>query len=476
MRDEPWSLVIALHFLLVAASIPSVLVQRRGKPVGALSWIFALIMLPGVGLFLWWLLARTHLTRKRRRRFRAGRIMSGEFSLLARSLPQAPQDRISLLPLPHLPRELDDSVFPATSYNDVRLLVDATIAYEQMLSAIEQARHHIHVLFYIWQADETGGRFRDALARKAREGVEVRLLFDDYGSPRLRGRFMSSLRETGAKVAPFMPLRLNIVPAYNFRNHRKLVIIDGRVGFAGGINIGDEHLRAWHDCAIRIEGPALDQLQEVFADDWYFATRENLAEAAYFGKWHNGASGGPGSASVAVVASGPDTRHNAMHDLVFFAINETRKRLWLMTPYFIPSASMMTALRTAVYRGVDVRIIVPEKSDVPLVRRASRSYYADLLEVGVRIFEYRPVTLHAKAIVFDEHLALIGSANLDTRSFRLNFEASCFIGSVDFNRELAEVIERDLSNSHEILLEDIERLPWSSQVIDSAAHLLSPLL
>ncbi len=476
-----WTWLSWVALLLGLLSIPSVLVRRRGRPLAALSWILALVSIPAVGLVAWWLIGRSHLERKRRRKRRMSAAMSQRFETLHELLDEPPCDRPTLLPLLRLPDELADSVFRPTTGNRVELLRDGPIAFEAMEQAIARARHHIHALFYIWNDDETGRHFRDLLADKARDGVQVRVLCDAVGARILGRRLSAPLREAGAQIACFnAPRWLSRRPGLNFRNHRKILVVDDEEGFVGGFNIGDEYRRDWRDRGVRLEGPAVDQLQEIFADDWYFATTENLADEEHFGKWTAVRSAEPGcneiDAACAVVASGPDTRHNAMHDMLFVAINRTVERLWIATPYFIPSPAIMAALRAAVYRHVDVRLLLPGKSDIPLARRAARSYYPELLDVGVRIFEYQPTVLHAKSALFDDDLALIGSANLDHRSFRLNFEVSCFIGGPELNGALTELFLADQQQSVEADPIAMRRRPWHTKVVDGAAHLLSPLL
>lgn len=462
--------------VLSLASVPSVLVQRAGRPMSALSWILGLLAFPPGGLLLWWLLGRTHLRRARRKRRAAvGQLTEKLTGLRSAMVCPSLSSTTRMFPMRTLPAEFQHAVFPATCGNSVTLLHGAQQAYPQMMAAARTATHHIHMLFYTWNRDSVGTEFLDLLAQQARRGIQVRILCDAMGSPDMTQDFAEALVREGGQVGLFLPPRwISAAPTLNFRNHRKLMIVDGKLGFTGGINIGDEYLGDWLDLAVRLTGPVADQLQEVFADDWYFATGENLAEADYFGQWEPFPS--PNDASCSVIASGPDALDNAMHDSLFMALNAAQTRIFILTPYFIPSLPILTALRTSVFRGVDVRLMVPANSDVPLVRYAARSFYADLIRAGVRIFELQGSMLHAKALILDQHLALIGSANMDNRSFRLNFEASTFIESTEFNRSLSHVFHQLLANCRELSQEDVDRQRWSEKVIDAAAHLLSPVL
>ncbi len=471
-----WPQITLGGWAVAVASVPSVLVNRRGQPQSALAWLLGLFALPLFAVPLWWLLGRQHLERRRRKRRSATAIIAPRLEGLKSRL-EPPPSQTALLPLRHLPADLAPSVFPATSHNEVDILPGGEDAFAAMERAIESATHHVHALFYIWKNDKTGRRFRDLLIDKAKAGVEVRVLVDAFGSPVMATRFSRALRKAGARVARFLPPGLFSLPRINFRNHRKILAVDGKVGIIGGFNIADEYRMRWRDMGLCIRGPAVDQLQEVFADDWYFATNEDLADPSYFGCWDGPDLNHDTHASCAVVASGPDERYGLIHDALFIAINKTERRLFVTTPYFIPSRAIAAALRAAAFRGVDVRIMLPgNASDVPLVRFASRSYYPELLDVGVRILEYQPTMLHSKTLVFDDKLVLIGSANLDSRSFRLNFEASCFVGGEATNRSLAQTFERDTEKCHEVRLADLEGRAWPLKLAEATANLLSPLL
>ncbi len=475
-----WSVLVTGTYLLAIISIPSVLLQRRGHPQSAIAWLLILFALPLLGLILWWVLGRKHLTRKRRRRRKSTDRIAHELSRLRSDLPSLPEASWELLSLRRLPPDEAQWVFPPTFNNSVRLLRDADEAYPAIEAAIESATNHLHILFYIWNDDATGRHFRDLLIEKVKQGVEVRVLCDAVGSPRAGGRLMRPLVEAGGKVGVFLPTHVFKRNRYwNFRNHRKLVIADGCRGIVGGLNIGDEYTHDWHDTALEMRGPVVDQLQEVFADDWFFTTEEDLTTRRYFGcftaekdkDW-----GVDNNAVCGVVASGPHTRHNLTHDALFIALTQASRRVWITTPYLIPNPSIRAALRTAVYRGVDVRVLLPEFGDSRIPHWASRSYYPELLGAGVRIYEYQPCYLHAKSAVFDDDLAVVGSANIDIRSFRLNFEVSCSVRSAALCSELATLFEQDLENSRELDYEEFENRSVSLKLLESTAQLFSPLL
>jgi cardiolipin synthase A/B len=460
--------------VLALVTVPSVLLQRQGRPTAALSWLFALFAVPYLTVPAWWFAGRTHLGRRKARRKHAASRFTGA---LAGTRTRPAPALSGVFPVLELPAELLQAAFPPSAGNRARLLVDAAVAYDAWERAIAAARDHVHLLFYIWNDDETGRRLLAALRAAVARGVEVRVLYDDVGTSRGRRTF-AGLVKAGGQARPFMPLRFRFIgPEINFRNHRKLLVVDGRQAFLGGINVGDEYL-TWHDVAVQVEGPAVDQAQEVFCDDWYFTTDENLAAPRYFGCWEEAPEDPAeptGDVDCAIVASGPTEAVNATRELVFMAITEARRRLWIMTPYLILDSALVLALRAARYRGADVRVIVPARSDIWLIRRASRSFYPDLVAAGIRVFEY-PGMVHAKTMIVDEHLTMVGSANMDTRSFRLNFELTGFFASDRLNTALSKVCEADFAKSREVQLDEISDRASFTRMVDAAAHLLSPIL
>ena len=460
--------------VLTLLTVPSVLLQRQGRPQAALSWLFALFALPYLAIPAWWFAGRTHLGRRKARRKHATNRFTGA---LAGARPRPTPELSGVFPVLDLPAELRLAVYPPSAGNRARLLVDARAAYDAWEQAIREARDHVHLLFYIWNDDATGRRLLAALRDAVARGVEVRVLYDDVGTSRGRRTFAELIR-AGGKARAFMPLRFRFFgPEINFRNHRKLLVVDGRKAFLGGINVGDEYL-GWHDVAVQVEGPAVDQAQEVFCDDWFFTTDENLAAPRYFGCWDEVPAdpGEPtGDVDCGIVASGPAEVVNATRELVFMAITEARKRLWILTPYLILDSALVLALRAARYRGADVRVVVPARSDIWLIRRASRAFYPDLVAAGIRVFEY-PGMMHAKTMLIDEHLTMVGSANMDTRSFRLNFELTGFFASDRLNAALGAVCEADFAKSREVQSAEIRDRPSFTRMVDAAAHLLSPIL
>ena len=321
-------------------------------------------------------------------------------------------------------------------------------------------RDHIHLEYYTWEPDRVGRRFRDLLCDKARGGLEVRLLVDAIGSARFGRRFARPLRDAGVQFARFNPISLaRLRPdLVNFRSHRKIVVCDGRVGFTGGINVSDDHAesvkgtQAWRDTHLRIEGPPVCDLQLAFFEDWHFATGSAPSGRGYFPDQRPG----PAGPWVQILASGPDEDSHAIEKFCFAAIAGAQRRVLVTTPYFVPTEPLLLAFATAALRGVEVQILVPQHSDSWLVTAAARSYFEELVRGGVRIHEYASSMLHAKALVVDD-LALVGTANMDNRSFRLNFEIAAVLYDPRFAASLAEVFQADLRRAVEYRLRTARR-------------------
>lgn len=471
----PVTVQLALGIAITLVDVVAVVVAiSRGQGVErTLAWILAILAFPGLGGVVYLLAADPRvrpLTRRKRLRARAVR------DQLAR-LPGNPPVRLEECAI--LPLAAAVTSMAPTAGNQVDLLADAPGAFAGIEEALKGARTYIHAEYYIIRRDETGSRFLEILAERARAGVQVRLLYDALGSMGVDARRLRDIRQAGGRVAAFLPLNpLKRRWSVHLRNHRKLIVVDGVVGFTGGMNIGDEYAgRArrkggenFHDSHLRLEGPVVRDMEQVFREDWSFATGELFhAPAAH-------PASAAGSAWVSLIPSGPDQEPNASSMIYFAGIGAARERLYLTTPYFIPDEPTLRALQAAAYRGVDVRLLLPRRCDVALVRYAARTYYPALLRSGVRIFEYKPSMLHAKSLVVDGAWGLVGSANLDLRSFRLNFELSAAVVCPSFARGLEARFLADLEASQEVFARSLgSRWGWS-RFRDHLARLLSPLL
>jgi cardiolipin synthase A/B len=454
-----WS--VATFELVALLSVPSVLLHRRGRPSAALSWLLALFALPALGTFLWWAFGRTRIEKRRRTTAAKRR----EFAELRGNFGRpgaTPFDRL----FPE--RAFGDGVF-TSACNRVSLLADGPAFFSAVEARIRAARHSIHITVYIFRNDATGQRIWQLLEERSRAGVKVRVLVDGFGTGR-SGWLVERAAATGIQLAVFLPERFRpfYAPRVNFVNHRKIVVIDNEVAFTGGMNFAAEYAGTWRDLMIQVQGPSVGALEYVFFEDWYFATSEVLEAPPLSCESTLGLA-------VATIASGPDSEPWIL-DAYFIFITQATTRVWIATPYFIPSPPVVEALRTAAGRGVDVRVIVPARSDVSVVAWAARSYYRNLLEAGVQIFEYQGPMLHAKALVQDERLLSVGTANIDSRSFRLSFEVSCFVESEALCQDLSLWLTGLMDDSTSVTLSDLEQKGTLVKLVESAAHLFSPIL
>jgi cardiolipin synthase len=468
-----WIPLLTFALLVWVGILAVTIVLQRRSAAATLAWLFALVFLPVVGLVVYRLIGPLRLERKRAERNvsrRAVQEVLAAHAVLSEHLEEHQQ-------LARLAIGLGEAAPLRAQAVDVYL--DGDSAYTALLAAIAAAQHHVHLEYYIWEPDKFGTELRDALVARAKAGVEVRMLVDGTGSSGLRKRWYAPLREAGVEVAVFNPVRLRSIRLRrpDFRTHRKIVVCDGRVGFTGGMNITDFHSAArsatyWRDTHVRISGAAVWALQRLFTEDWNYAAGRicEINEHTFPQPTSDGEH------LVQVVGSGPDTGAFAIHKTIFTAINQSTDRLWMTTPYFVPDEALLTAIISAGLRDVDVRLIVPKRGDSRLVDLAARSYFPELLLAGVRVYEYETRFIHAKTIVCDDDVAIIGTANLDNRSFRLNFEVAAFVYGTPTNATLAEAFMRDLRDSRELARGDFERQPFLQRLGQASARLLSPLL
>ncbi len=482
MSVSAWTILGLLHYIPTALVIEHIL-RRPREPRGMLAWILALLLVPYVSLVLYLLMGYVPIERKvKRRRKRRSQIASTlkrqtEDAVASFDVRDVPDLDPAQRAVVRLATRLSDSA--VTRGNDVTIYNDAEATFLAMSLAIEAAQSHIHMQYYIFAADETGHAVRDLLARKAREGVEVRLLLDAVGCWKLPGSFVRGMKRQGIRVAFFLPWgitnrRLHV----NCRNHRKSVVIDGRAGFCGSQNIGDEYLGRrkrfgpWRDTHLRIKGPAVTQLQEIFVEDWHFAAGEDLtADDRFFPD-----PAPAGSQMVQIIASGPDQRAGVLHQLLYGALSDARQSVSLITPYFVPDRAMLLALESAAYRGVKVRLLIPSRSDHRIVLWAARSYYSELLDSGIEIYEYDEGMLHSKVAVIDRRWAMVGSANMDERSFRINFELTSLLYDPGLAQELVADFDSLRDYARRVTRESIGGWTYPQQLLAGASRLATPLL
>ncbi|GIP39994.1 cardiolipin synthase [Paenibacillus sp. J31TS4] len=467
---------LLLLVLVVLQGLTVILLEFR-YPSKTVAWLLVLFIFPILGFIMYVLLGRRFAHGLQRRRRQKAEKAYEESGGTGESVDAAGSGRPEGDPrLLRLLARLPGS--RAVPGNDVRILTNAEETYGAILEAMEQARDHIHLEYYTVRDDGIGRVFLSLLERKAREGVRVRLLYDGIGSHTLSRSSLAKLSEAGAEIGCFLPPLLAFVDSrINYRNHRKLVVVDGRIGFLGGINIGDEYLGKdpklgfWRDTHMQLRGHAVRELQRTFLIDWAFVRREPLTGGGFFPEPDRA-----GSQWVQMITSGPDGRWDPILEAVVAAIHTARRRVLIATPYFSADNGLLMALKLAALSGVEVTVLLPGRPDSRIVYCATLSYLKELLQAGVRFYRYQKGFLHAKVMVVDDSFASVGTANMDMRSFYTNFEMNAVIfdrGTVD---RLMKDFEDDLENSEEIEREVFLARPRWQRGKELLCRLISPLL
>lgn len=373
---------------------------------------------------------------------------------------------------------LKNSHSPFTVNNNTEILTNGEITYSSIISELKKAENHIHMEYFIIRNDNIGNQIKDILIQKSKSGIEVRVIYDSVGCWKLGGKYIKDLKEAGAEVHPFYPVMFPVLSRQlNYRNHRKIIVIDGKVGFLGGINIGDEYLGKnpnlgfWRDTHMKIEGEAVYSLQNIFLKDWYFVSSELISVNKYYPKLEY-----CGEQLLQIASSGPDADWETILQAYFTMISTAEKRIWITTPYLVPDESILMALKTASLSGIDVRIIIPSKPDHYLVYWASKSHIEELLVAGVKVYTYEKGFIHSKLLLVDGIGASIGTANLDIRSFRINFEVNAFVYDNEVVKRLEDDFMMDIEDSKEILLDEHVKRGIYTKFRESLGRLFSPLL
>ena len=474
--ELPWFLIFAgSYFLWVLLACASLLLEKR-SPTATLAWIFAFIAIPIVSGVYYLMFGPRRLHRRRRRYSIARTSVARKVSGAAEGPPR-PELSADAAGLAAVARRLDQG--EPTFASAVKLLDDGDATMQALEEKILESRHHVHLEYYIWEPDQAGTHFRDLLVAAARRGVQVRVLYDAMGSPKVNRRFWMPLQEAGGEVIAFNPVRLLRITFGNFRSHRKIAICDGLAGFLGGINMHDPASRtrsgdnAWRDQHVRIDGEPVHRIQQLFLENWNYSGGRFQLNAGNLDKYFPAARTGKGI-PVQIIASGPDDTTAPMHAFFLACFSTARRRILIETPYLIPDEPMESALRIAELRGVDVQVIVPKQGDSKLVTAASRTYCESMRKSGIKIFEYGPPMLHAKTIVVDESVAIVATANLDNRSFRLNFEVAAAFYDAHIIAQMVKRFEADRAASQPFPAK--RRPEMVTALFESIARLTSPVL
>jgi len=470
---------LLLYVFLIAYMVFSLLQENRDPEI-TLAWVLVLILMPFIGLVLYLNFGRN---------FRKVKIFSRKGLTDLVRIEELSQNQIKdlsgitsnhqgiLVKSNIIKLLLNNSKALLTAKNKVNILQNGTATFSAILEALSEARDHIHLEYYVYEDDKIGNKIKDLLIQKASQGLEVRLIIDAIGSWSLSKRFLRELKKSGVEVGIFMPVRFPLVAnKINYRNHRKIIVVDGKVGFIGGLNIADRYIEGtielgeWRDTHLKLEGDAVQSLQTVFITDWYFVTKSYLRGDRYFP---------PHSVQnqllVQITSSGPDSDWSNIMQAYFTAITTAEKFIYISTPYFMPNESILTALKTAALSGVDVKLILPGRSDLNTMRYGSISYAEELIRAGVHVFIYQKGFNHGKIMMVDGVFSSIGTANMDGRSFNKNFEVNALIYDPKIADEMRESFLQDIADSEEIRLQEFLIRPRKQKIKESLCRVLGPL-
>jgi cardiolipin synthase len=377
---------------------------------------------------------------------------------------------------------LKETLSPLTANNSVKILVNGENKFPEVIRALKEAKNHIHMEYYIYEDDEIGRKIEQVLIEKAKEGIDIRFIYDDFGSRSIRRTLAHRLNENGVKAFPFLRIYfIALANRLNYRNHRKIIVIDGQTAFVGGINVDDRYINNennktyWRDTHMRIDGPGVQYLQYLFLCDWNFCAGSKLHPDANFFPPENNVQNRDNKV-VQIAASGPDSGAPAILFSILQAISLATNEILITTPYLIPGESLLDALIIASLGGVSVKLLVPGNSDSLLVNAAARSYYDDLLKRGVEIYQYTKGFVHAKTMVTDGKIAMVGTANMDSRSFDLNFEVNAIVYDSVIAGQLRDIFYEDIKNAEKIDEKAWRKRPIYKKFFEKTARLVSPLL
>ncbi|NDV79588.1 cardiolipin synthase [Dysgonomonas sp. 511] len=469
------NVILIFQILYVATALGTmiVIISENRNPLKTISWVLVLLLLPLVGLIIYYFFGEDGrkqrlISHKMHKRLNRHSIARKEL-LETLSPPPEYKGLVNLL------NRMKAS--PLYGGSKVTFYSDGASKFDALCEELEKAQKHIHIQYYIFLSDETGHRIRDILVRKAAEGLEVRFIYDDVGSWKAKRKFFEDMEKHGILVQPFLKVAFKILTSrVNYRNHRKVVVIDGKVGFVGGMNIADRYIYGikhgiWRDSHIKVEGKAVAGLQTAFLIDWYSSRREFLASDSYYPPLES-----KGDNLMQIVTSGPVGQFKDIHLGILHAISNAKECIYIQTPYFIPTDSLMLAIQMASMRGVDVRLMIPRHSDTTFVHIASMSFLKEILDVKVSVYFFEAGFLHSKLMVIDNSLTITGSANMDVRSFEHNFEIDAFIYNAETCRRAKEIFFGDMNQSTQLTIEEWEKRSHIEKFKESVTRLFSPLL
>ena len=479
VKNHIWQILFVLNYTVALSAVVTILLKKV-NPTKALSYIIGLLALPFLGLIVYYLFGQE---------YRKNKIFSRK-NVLNQSIVKRIQDELELEAKEV--NEVDDlldqksKVIPLlynnensklTINNDIKLIKNGDEKFKLLFKDIEEAEHHTHLEYFIIKDDKIGTELLDLLCKKASEGLEIRIAIDDVGSS-ITSKMKRKLKDCGIEMHPFMPVRFsNSTGKMNYRDHRKIVVIDGKIGYVGGINVSDDYVNAhneryWRDTHVRIIGEAVKPLQILFFTTWDFVSGDELKISKAYFPDHNCKENIP----LQIAASGPDTDWSNIMEAIFVAITNAEDHVYITTPYFIPNSEIVTALQVLARSNKEVKIIVPKKSDSWIAEYATNSYLEMLLEAGVEVYRYTKGFIHAKTMVVDGVFCTVGTTNMDYRSFNINFEVNALIYNKKISSELTEFFNDDLKDCEKLELKSWQNRSKRTKLIEAVARLMAPIL
>ncbi|PRX57223.1 cardiolipin synthase [Flagellimonas meridianipacifica] len=463
--------LIVVYILVSLVLVIGILINGV-RPAKTLAWLLAIFTIPVGGILFYLLLGRN---RRKNKLFP----LQNDFLKEINFDDTPPED--SRLDIEGKTTELikRTSDYPLTQRNRVTILNNGQETFESIFSALEMATGHIHIQYYIFEEGQLASRLLEVFRTKVQEGVEVRLLYDGIGSYSLSKSYIRALKNTGVEVHQFLPFRFGrFLSSLNYRNHRKIIIVDGEIGFTGGINISDKYLRGedvegnWRDTHLRIDGEAAFLLDTVFAVDWYLASGNKVI----IKKQPKDIQVSSGNNLVQIVPSGPDDDFATMEQVYLSIINNAKQSVFIYNPYIIPNYAMLQSLKTAALSGLDVRLIMSESTDIKLVDWCVRAYFESYLKAGIKLYLYPKGFMHSKVVIIDDNLVSVGTANLDDRSLHQNYEVNALVYDKRICQQMKEQFLVDCEKSIRLNYEEYKQRGWPTRILEGTAKLMSPLL
>ncbi len=469
------SISFLVFYIYIITSTISVILMENRNPTKTLSWVLVLVFLPFIGMIFYMIIGQDYRKRKLISRKSIQRITMrpcASIDIKELDVSQIDENYVKIIKLLKNNSEAD-----AYAFNKIDVFAEGENIFESIFEEIANAKNHIHIEFFIFEDDTISNKLRELLIRKAKEGVRVRMIYDYLGSYKLSNNYLSSLREAGVYTKAFLPLRLRLRRSkINYRNHRKLIVVDGIVGFTGGVNIADRYvfgskLGKWRDTVVRIEGSGVHGIQKLFLIDWYFVEKKIITDSKYFPtprKFEKNI--------IQLVSSGPDTDWEGIMQGIAATISAAKKYIYIHTPYFMPNELILGVIQMAALSGVEVRLMIPLRSDSRLSDLSTATYLEAIMEAGARVYRYTSGMLHSKAIVIDDAISIVGSSNIDERSFNQNFEANAFIFDPNTALQLKRLFIDDIRHCEELNLDSWRNRKRRQKLKESYARLFSPLM